>query len=142
MLLFADLGEVAFFVGFILCIIGSPELYALGVPPFWTAWIFLLWQVDYCGQHGRHGWFLLCFVATSCLYRSFPSLIGGVTSFRSLGSPRACAVSLVGGIGAQEISGLVSAQECVKTSPRVNGWPLGGQSSVPGFECPKFVLAN
>ena len=79
-------------------------------------------------------------MATSCLY--CPSLIGGVTSFRSLGSPRACAVSLMGGIGAQEISGLVSAQECMKTGPRVNGWPISGQSAVLGFKCPKFVLAN
>ena len=52
------------------------------------------------------------------------------------------AVSLMGGIGAQEISGLVSAQEWVKTVPRVNGWPTGGQRCVLGFKCPKVVLAN
>lgn len=76
------------------------------------------------------------------LHRSCLSLIGGVTSFRSLGSPRACAVSLMGGIGAQEFSGLVSAQEWVKTGPRVNGWLTGGQSCVLDFKCPKAVLAN
>ena len=48
----------------------SPELYDLGVPPMWVAWVLLLWQADYwgslvgmagpslvgCQVTGRHSW--------------------------------------------------------------------------------------
>ena len=36
-------------------------------PPMGTAWSLLLWQADWRGQPGRHGWPLVCLVAGPCL---------------------------------------------------------------------------
>lgn len=126
---------MGFFVGFPHAATVAPSSlvtrvgYAPGVPPFWTAWTFQLWRVDYfvCSVVGMAG-SCSVWLPGPALHRSCLSLIGGVTSFRSLGSPRACAVSLMGGIGAQEISGLVSAQEWVKTGPRLMAGPLVGRA--------------
>ena len=38
----------------------------------WAVWFFLLWQTDYCGLSGRHGW-LVWLVARPCLVWKLPA---------------------------------------------------------------------
>ena len=45
----------------------SLQLYSLGVPHIWAAWVLLLWWPDYCGQSGRCGWLLVQLSARPCL---------------------------------------------------------------------------
>ena len=51
----------------------SPELYVLGVPPIWAAWVLLLWLADYRGQYGRWGWPPVWLAARLCLIWRMPA---------------------------------------------------------------------
>ena len=70
-------------------LLGSPELYALGMPPIWTVWSFCYGSLKvYCGWSARYAWPLvqLAHPALPCVDAARHWLVGPVHHMTGYGT--------------------------------------------------------